>query len=151
MRSKLAGLRDHFVICGFGRVGREVSNAFREEGVPFVVVDSNPVALSLAEEHGLPYVQGDATNNETLESAGIVKARGLVAAVGSDRDNVFITPSARGLKQDLYIVARNTDPETEGKLYRAGADRVISPHAIGGRHMALSAIEPTTHDSADRR
>ncbi len=115
MKTRLAGLNRHLILCGFGRVGREVSRTFQSEGVPFIVVDKSTQVIAEVDEMGLPYIQGDASDDETLLSAGIKAARGLVATVGSNSDNVFITLSARALNPTLTIVARSTSPETEGK------------------------------------
>ena len=146
MNSRLAGLNHHFILCGFGRVGREVARTFRRESVRFIVIDSSPRTIIEAEALGYLYVQGDASEDEILLSAGIKRARGLIAAATSDADNVFISLSARGLNRDLLVVARATTIENEDKLLRAGADRVISPHTLAGRRMALSALRPLVVD-----
>lgn len=149
MKTRLARLSHHFIVCGFGRVGREVAQAIRRESAQLIVVDKSPQAIADAEDDGFLYIQGDATQDETLLSAGVERARGLVVAAGSDADNVFITLSAKGLNRDLAIVARATQMETENKLRRAGADRVVSPYTIGGRRMALSALRPLAVDLLD--
>jgi voltage-gated potassium channel len=150
MKTRLAGLNKHFILCGFGRVGREVALDFQKEGVRFIVIDSSPKAIAEVDELGFPYLQGEASQDDTLISAGIARARGLVAALGSDSDNVFVALSARGLNPDVTIVARATDRESEDKLRRAGADRVVSPFAIGGHRMALSATRPLAADFLHR-
>ena len=149
MRSRLAGEENHYILCGFGRVGREVALAFKHEDVHFIVVDQDTSALAEADELGFAHIQGDATEDDILLAAGIERAHGLVAATGDDSHNVFITLSARGLNPDLVIVARTANPENEEKLRRAGATRVISPHAIGGRRMAMSAVRPLAVDFVD--
>ena len=149
MRSRLAGEENHFILCGFGRVGREVALAFQHEEVHFIVVDTNTHALADAEELGFAHIQGDATEDDILLAAGIKRAHGLVAATGDDSHNVFITLSARGLNSDLVIVARTANPENEEKLRRAGASKVISPYTIGGRRMAMSAVRPLAVDFID--
>jgi voltage-gated potassium channel len=149
MKVKIAKLKDHFILCGYGRVGEEIARTFSEEGVPFVIVDSRPEKIALAEEQGYLCLPGDATNDKLLLEAGIERARGLVAAVGSDVDNTYITLSARGLRSDLFIEARANSEEIETKLKRAGADRVVSPNSIGARRMAMLALRPAVVDFID--
>jgi len=149
MKAKIAKLKEHFILCGYGRVGEEIARTFSEEGVPFVIIDSRPENTAMAEEQGYLYLLGDATSDKLLEEAGIERARGLVAAVGSDVDNTYITLSARGLRPDLLIEARASSEETETKLKRAGADRVVSPNSIGARRMAMLALRPTVVDFID--
>jgi voltage-gated potassium channel len=149
MKTKIARLKDHFILCGYGRVGQEIAQAFSEEGAPFIIIANNEQHIAKAEKEGYLYIFGDATSDEVLKEAGIEQAHGLVAAVGSDTDNTFITLSARELRPDLFIEARSTGPESEGKLRRAGADRIISPHAIGGRRMAMLALRPAVVDFID--
>jgi voltage-gated potassium channel len=149
MKTKIAKLKKHFILCGYGRVGEEIALTFSEEGVPFVVISNNQEHVSSAEKEGYLAIFGDATNDDVLKEAGIERAYGLVAAVGSDSDNTFITLSARELRPDLFIEARSSSPESEGKLRRAGADRVISPHAIGGRRMAMLALRPAVVEFID--
>ncbi len=149
MKTKIAKLKDHFILCGYGRVGQAIAQAFSEEGAPFVIIANNEQHIAKAEKEGYLHIFGDATSDEVLKEAGIEQAHGLVAAVGSDTDNTFITLSARELRPDLFIEARSTGPESEGKLRRAGADRIISPHAIGGRRMAMLALRPAVVDFID--
>ena len=149
MKGKIAKLKDHFVLCGYGRVGEEIARTFTEEGIPFVIVDSRPDNISMAEAEGYLCLLGDATSDKLLLDAGIERARGLVAAVGSDAYNTYITLSARGMRPDLFIEARATTAEAETKLKRAGADRVVSPSSIGARRMALLALRPAVVDFID--
>jgi len=149
MKTKLAKLKDHFILCGYGRVGEEIAKTFTDEGTPFVVIDSRQDNYNMAEAAGYMCLLGDATSDKTLIEAGIERARGLVAAVGSDADNTYITLSARGLRPDLFIEARATSREAETKLEMAGADRVVSPSSIGARRMALLAMRPGVVDFID--
>jgi len=149
MKAKIAKLKDHFILCGYGRVGEDIARTFSEEGISFVVIDSRPDNIALAEEENYLCLAGDATTDKVLLEAGIERARGLVAAVGSDVDNTYIALSARELRPDLLIVARASSKETETKLKRAGADRVVSPSNIGARRMALLAIRPAVADFID--
>jgi voltage-gated potassium channel len=149
MKTKIANLMDHFILCGYGRVGEEIASTFKDERVPFVIIDNRPDCIARAEQAGYLYLQGDATKDEVLKEAGIDRARGLVAAVGSDADNTYITLSAKGLRSTLFITARASDSETENKLKRAGADRVVSPNNIGGRRLAMLALRPAVVDFLD--
>ncbi len=149
MKTKIAKLKGHFILCGYGRVGQEIAQVFSEEGVPFIIIDNDEETIASAEAAGYLCLHADATSDETLKQAGIKQARGLVAAVGNDAENTYITLSARGLRPDLFIEARSSSSEAEDKLNRAGADRVISPHSIGGRRMALLALRPAVVDFID--
>jgi voltage-gated potassium channel len=149
MKEKISKLKGHIILCGYGRVGREVARVFESEGEPFIVVDLDQEALAKAADDGHLYLQGNATNDEVLKEAGIRRARGLVVAVGSEADNIYIIISARGLRPDLFIIARACAEESEFKLKRAGADRTIFTHRIGGRRMAMLALRPLLVDFID--
>jgi voltage-gated potassium channel len=145
VRRQLDALADHFVICGFGRVGRTAAEDFASEGVPFAVVD-------LAEDfraEDVPHVVGDATDEGALRAAGIERARGLLCAVDSDAVNVYVTITARALNPALIIVARASRPESSEVLRRAGADRVVSPYVLSGRRMAFLSLRPSVVDFID--
>ena len=139
----IKGLKDHYIICGFGRIGEIIARQLKERGIPVVIIENKPENLSRLEEAGYYAVAGDATREEVLQEAGIDRARGLVAVVGSDADNVYIVLTARSLKPGLYIVARAEESGAEKKLLRAGADRVESPYEMGGRKMAHAILRPT--------
>lgn len=141
MERTLARMSGHFIICGYGRVGRAVADEYRARGLPFVVVEIDPRCAGELTDHGAPHLIADPQHDEVLEQAGVTRARGLVCAVDSDAVNVFIALSARALNPDVLIVARATDPATVGKLKRVGASRVISPYALSGRWMALEALD----------
>ena len=149
MKNKIAKLREHFVLCGYGRVGQEIAGVFAEEQVPFVVIDKDKDIINKAEEDNRLYLLADATNDETLKEAGIEHARGLVVAVASDADSTYITLSARQLRPELFIEARASSSEAETKLKKAGANRVISPDSIGARRMAMLALRPAVVDFFD--
>ena len=149
MEGRLAGISDHFIICGFGRVGKEVGRQLAEEDVQFVVIDNESERVSQGTDDGHLMVVGDATQDATLYQAGIERAKGLFAAVGNDSDNVFVTLSARRINPGITIVARSTSPETVHKLEIAGADRVVSPFEIAGRRMAMAALRPLAVDVFD--
>lgn len=146
MKQDISRLKDHVIICGYGQVGREVALTLSEEKIPFVVVDNNEESIKRATEDGHFCLRGNASTDEILGEAGIQQARGLIAAAGDDADNVFITLTAKGLRHDLPIVARASAEESESKLRRAGADRVILPLRLGGRRMAMIALHPLVVD-----
>jgi voltage-gated potassium channel len=146
MERRLAELRNHVVVCGFGRMGRLVCQEFSATGLPFVVVDRDEAALrDFRLPHGIP-LAGDATSDEVLRRAGVERARVLLAAAASDADNLYIAMSARLLSERLFIVARAEDEQAERKLLRVGASRVVSPYAIGGHRMAQAVLRPTVVD-----
>ena len=149
MRRRVARMRDHFILCGFGRVGREIAYDFTAEGIPFVVIDINADSLDRAAREGFTVMSGNAADVATLQAAGVEHARGLVTAVDSDADNLYVTLSARVLRPDLFIVARANRGDAEPKLRLAGANRVISPYTIGGRRMASLAMRPTAVEFVD--
>lgn len=149
MRGRIEHIHDHHILCGFGRVGEEIARELSERGLPFVVVDTNTDALARAQHSGFLTVEGDASSDDVLLTAGIRRARTLLAASDSDSGNTYITLAAKALNPDVLVVARAGKPESEARARRAGADRVISPYAIGGRRMALSAIQPNIVDFMD--
>jgi voltage-gated potassium channel len=149
MKNRIAKLKEHFIICGYGRVGQEIARVFTEEKVPFIIIDKDHDSIADADKDGRLYLLADAANDEALKEAGIERARGLVVAVASDADSTYITLSARQLRQDLFIEARTSSSKAETKLKRAGADRVISPTSIGARRMAMLALRPAVIDFID--
>ncbi len=138
MERRIAGLNDHFIVCGYGRMGTRVAQEFKQLETPFVVVESNPESLERLRATDLLYVEGDAASDDTLLKAGILRAKGLVTAVDSDERNVFITLTARSSYQD----------STE-KLRRAGANQVVSPYLMGAHRMAALATRPVAVDVLD--
>lgn len=142
MKGRIEALRDHYILCGFGRVGTEISREFTARGVAFVIVESNPEAIKQAQASGFLTLEGDATNDTILREAGIERAQGLLAASDSDANNTFIVLTARAMRPDLYVVSRAGRAESEPRMLRAGADRAISPYSIAGRRMALAALQP---------
>lgn len=150
MRQSLQGLDDHFVVCGYGRLGSRIVHDLRARGESFAVVDWLPAAEEGLVGDGVPHIIGDATQDETLLAAGVERARGLVAALDSDASNVLAVLSARGLNPGLLIVARANTEASESKLLRAGADRVVTPDSIGGHRLALALLRPAVHDLFDR-
>jgi voltage-gated potassium channel len=149
MKAKISGLRDHYILCGFGRVGEEIARELKTRGTPFVIVDSNPEALERARRHSHLLVQGDATLDVTLEEAGIARAGCLLAASDSDSGNTYIILTAKALNPSVFVIARVGQPANESKMRRAGADRIISPYMLAGRRMVLSALQPLMVDFVD--
>lgn len=149
MAKRISELNGHYVVVGMGRVGSVVCESLAEQGVPFIVVDRCEECIAVADEHGWLYLQGDATNEEVLEDAGVKRAKGLVTALDTDADNLFVALSARGMNPALYIVARSSSLASESKILRSGANRVITPNVIGGRRMATSLLNPLVSDYVD--
>jgi voltage-gated potassium channel len=135
-------LHDHFIICGYGRVGQRVAEEFRAAKVPYLVLDFHEDAVAAAKDDGVLMVEGDATSDENLHRAGLDRARGLVAASDSDADNLYVVLSARSVRPDLTIVARASGTDAERKLALAGADRVVLPYTTAGRVMANLVLRP---------
>jgi voltage-gated potassium channel len=145
----ISKLKDHYIICGLGRVGLEIASELESKNIEFVVVDKADEPIETAIQKNWLYIQGDASNDETLLEAQITRAKGLFTALDSDSGNVYITLSAKSLNPSIFIVARATIHETINKLEKAGADRVVSPQIIGGRRMASMAIQPSICDFLD--
>ena len=149
MSDAVAALKGHFILCGYGRVGSTVARELEHAGVPFVVVDITAESVALAARDGHLVVEGDATSDSVLRSAGIERARGVISTVDTDATNVFVTLSARSLNSGLFIVARANQEGAEGKMIQAGADRVVSPYARAGRQIAELAVRPRVADFID--
>jgi voltage-gated potassium channel len=149
MQAAIGKLSGHYILCGYGRVGRQVAREFTLDSVPFVVVDQGPEIIEECVAEGYLALLGEASNDDVLEEAGIRRAKGLVAAVDSDADNVFVVLSARNLNPKLNIVARASSDESAAKLEIAGADRTLSPYAVGGRRLASLATQPLIVDFLD--
>jgi voltage-gated potassium channel len=145
----LDALTNHIIVCGFGRVGRFVAQDLKAEGIPLVILEKDPERMELTRRFGYLALQGNAANENLLEQAGIRRARGLVAAVDSDAENVYIALTARGLNPDLYIIARANFEESESKLLRAGANRVLLPYSLSGRRMVTMLLRPEVADFLD--
>jgi len=142
-------LNDHHLICGFGRVGRQVVRDLRISGQPFVVIDDNPENQDIAAEMEALFLEGQPSEDEILRRAGIERARSVLACMDSDAENIFTTLTARELRRDITIVARASVEDSEKKLVRAGADRVISPYKSSGAEMARLAMHPQVSGVVD--
>jgi voltage-gated potassium channel len=139
-------LDGHFIVCGFGRIGSVIADEFRQQNIPFVVVERDAARVEEALERGMLVVEADAAREETMKRLHIERARGLVAAVGTDAENVYTILTARVLAPGLFIVGRAETEDAERKIRRAGADRVVSPYAIGAQQMAQTALRPAVVD-----
>lgn len=139
-------LSNHFIVCGFGRIGAVVADEFARQHVPFVIVERDPERVRAAVEAGYLAFEADSSNEEVLKRAGILHARGLIAAVGTDAENVYTVLSARLLKPDLFILGRAETDDAHRKLVRAGADRVVSPYHIGALQLVQTALRPAVVD-----
>jgi voltage-gated potassium channel len=142
MRRMIDKLANHYIICGYGRVGRGAAEELRAAGAAFVIVDRDPERGERAAKAGMLVLTADSTRDETLHAAGVTRARGLIAALETDADNLFVILSARTLNPMLNLAARVAEEEAEQKLRRAGADAVIAPYAITGHRLAQALLRP---------
>ena len=138
----LEKLENHFIVCGYGRIGTIVADDFQRQRISYVVIERDPARLQVLRDAGRLVVEGDASSEDVLTRAGVARARGLIAALSTDAENVYTILSARLMQPALYIIGRAESDESARKLKKAGADRVISPYQIGGLHMAQLALRP---------
>jgi voltage-gated potassium channel len=141
MQREIAQLNDHYLICGFGRVGHQIARDLSQAGVPFVVIDDNPEVREDFDEMGVLHVEGRPSDDQVMQEAGIERARAVIACIDSDAENIFATLTARELRPDIQIVARAAEESSERKLIRAGANDVVSPYKTSGRAMAQLALD----------
>lgn len=139
-------MNNHYIICGCGRIGRLICRELAAEKVDFVVIDNDPETIRKIEEEGYVYHQGDATHDKTLLTAGIKKARGIVCVLPSDAENLYVILTAKELNPGIFILSRSEDEDSEHRLLRAGADRVMSPYTMGGMRMAMAVLRPAMLD-----
>ena len=149
MMRDIHAMKGHFVICGFGRVGEEIAHALAGRKKDFVILDRDPQAVERARAHGYPAREGDVTDDECLRDVGIHEAARLIASTGSDEANTYTVLTAKNINPSLIIVSRAESGRAQDKLVLAGADRIVSPYAIGGRRMALAALQPMMTDFMD--
>jgi voltage-gated potassium channel len=145
LSKKIENLRNHYIICGYGRMGKTVCKEMIQNGAPFIIVEMDPEILTTIPKDTLS-MQGDSTQDSVLRDAGIEKARGLISVLSTDADNLYVVLSARGLNPQLRIVARASEEGAENKLLRAGADKVISPYNLGGIRIAQTVLKPAVVD-----
>jgi voltage-gated potassium channel len=146
MQRQIEALTEHYIVCGFGRIGEILCRELASKPVPFVVIEADEERTRTAEGMQYLVLSGDATDEQTLLNAGVRHAKGLFAALATDADNVFVTLTAKGVNSALFIVARAESDRSERTLLRAGADKVISPYAMGGHRMAQAALRPAVVD-----
>jgi voltage-gated potassium channel len=149
VQKQLSELKNHFIICGFGRIGRIICRELHEDNIDFMVIEQDASAIEQIIAKKYLFLEMDATAEEALIKAGIMKAKGIVTAVNSDANNVFITLTAKGLRPDIFVLARASEEKNEKKLIKAGATRVVSPYMIGARRMAHVLKRPTVVDFID--
>ena len=149
MSKELEKIANHYIVCGYGRMGREICEGLAENNAPFVVVENDPKKIEMVKEHNYLFIDGDATNDEILIKAGLKKAKGLVAVIKTDAENVFATLSARELNPEIFIVVRAVEEGTEKKLITAGANRVVKPYELGGNRMVQLLLRPGVMDFID--
>lgn len=149
MERQIARMQDHYIVCGYGRVGRHAVRELSSQERPLVIIDNDADTVGLARSHGCAAIHGDATQDQMLRQAGIDRASGLLVTTASDATNVFITLTARAFNERLLIVARASTDSTESKLIKAGANKVIAPEVIGGQRMAALLLRPETTDLVD--
>ncbi len=149
MEKKISKLNNHYIVCGYGRLGKVICQELNVRKYQVVVIDNKESAIKAAAQSGLYYLRGDATLDEVLTKAGIKRAKGLITVLGTDAANVYITISARSLNPSLIIVARAEDENAERKMFMVGATKVISPYKIGATRMALAVLKPTLTEFLD--
>ena len=141
-RRMIEKLENHFIICGFGRVGRNAALELKRTGVPFVIVDRDPERAERAIQLGMLAVAADSTRDDTLRAVGVARARGLISALATDADNLFVILSAKNLNPTLYVATRAAEEEAEQKLRRAGADALFAPYTMAGYRLAQAVLRP---------
>ena len=144
LEKKMKDLNDHYIVCGYGRMGKIISKELKAEGVKFIVIEKG--SQMMQEKEDILFLIGDATHDHTLKEAGIERAKGLISVLSTDAENLFVVLSARGLNPGLLIIARAAEEDSEQKLLRGGATKVISPYHIGGLRMAHTVLKPTVVD-----
>ena len=149
MEKKIEHLKNHYIVCGFGRMGTHICNDLQQANVPFVVIESNADNKTKLDELEYLYDIGDASSDDTLLRTGVKSAKGLVAVLSSDAENVFTTLSAKTLNPKIFVVARAIEDHTEPKLMKAGANRVVKPYELGGVRMAEIVLRPGVMDFID--
>lgn len=149
MHNRISKIKNHHIICGYGKLSQQIITEFEEKGIPFVVIEKNPSISSKLIEKGTLCIEGDPTTDPVLINAGIERANCIMCALPQDPDNVFVSLSAKGLNSSIVVIAKCDSDETVPKLKKAGADHVISPSVIGGRRMAAAALRPSVVDFLD--
>lgn len=142
----IKNIENHYIICGYGRIGRLIGRELGAENVPFVVIDNDPDVIERVQDEGIIYYRGDATQDKTLIEAGVKRAKGIICVLPTDAQNLYVILTARELNRDIFIMSRSEEEESEHRLLRAGADRVTSPYTMGGVRMAMAILRPAMLD-----
>ncbi len=146
MEKTIEKMSNHYIVCGCGRIGMRIARELAAEKVPFIVVDNRPGVIERLQEEGIVYYQGDATHDKCLIEAGIKRARGIVCVLPTDAQNLYVILTAKELNPKIWVLARSEEEQSEHRLLRAGADRVISPYTLGGNRMAMAILRPAMLD-----
>lgn len=146
LERKINAQKGHYIICGYGRVGTAICEALGPTPIDIVVIERDPARVTRLNERNILHIAGDATDEENLIKAGIERAQGLVTALKTDSDNVYVTLSARQLNPDLFVIARSAEEQAEKKMIAAGADKVVCPYRMGAHRMAQTILSPTVTD-----
>ncbi len=149
MQKRLEKMENHYIICGYGRIGHRIAEVLKEAGLPLVIVENKAQSIERLKEHNLAYVEGDAEDEDTLIKAGVKKAKSMICTLSNDQDNVFATLLARDLNPDLFILVRTNEHTNRNRVLRAGADKVISPYEIGADRMANVILRPHVDEFVD--
>lgn len=146
LQKMIKNIENHYIICGYGRIGRLIGRELGAENVPFVVIDNDPDVIERVQDEGIIYYRGDATQDKTLIEAGVKRAKGIICVLPTDAQNLYVILTARELNRDIFIMSRSEEEESEHRLLRAGADRVTSPYTMGGVRMAMAILRPAMLD-----
>ena len=142
----IAKIKNHYIVCGCGRIGHLICRELKADKMDFVVIENNPEVIQKIEEEGFIYYKGDSTQDKSLLNAGIKRARGIVCVLPTDAENLYVILTAKELNPDIFILSRSEEEESEHRLLRAGADRVMSPYTLGGMRMAMAILRPAMLD-----
>lgn len=142
----IKNIKNHYIVCGCGRIGHLICRELKADKMDFVVIDGDPEVIQRIEEEGFVYYRGDATQDKSLLAAGIKRAKGIVCVLPTDAENLYVILTAKELNPDIYILSRSEEEESEHRLLRAGADRVMSPYTLGGMRMAMAILRPAMLD-----
>jgi len=146
MENRIERMKNHYIICGFGRMGSLICRELAEEKAPFVIIEKNPDVIQRLDDEGYVYLKGDATDDKSLLRAGIKRAKGVVCVLSTDAENLYVILTAKELHAGIYILSRCEEEVSEHRLLRAGADRVVSPYKMGGMRMAMAILKPAMMD-----
>lgn len=147
MMNKIKNLKDHFIICGYGRMGAVIANELSEQSQTFIIIEQNDEKVEYIREAGMYCIHGDATLDDTLKSASVVDAKGIAVALNTDQDNLFVTMTIRTLNSNAFLLSRCANDQNKSKLLRSGANKVINPYITGGHRMAEMLLRPEITDS----